>query len=369
MEDWRENLSIISRLKIAGKQADALSARLFFERLFGGANFHPPGIPARSVVCIRKINAPPFKNYRPDFGTANLALDWETGIRREVEKSSRRAFRPIRETVPANAESVVFEDRAEMLACLAQDWLGGALAEHWWWRALFTRLFSTEMPFKIWLAAAEFAPSGLHILSKKAAADKFVGKLEPPQACELLREIIRIFGLAKLSAALLSEPLGKKALSSAQSIVKGAGKKRFRSDENLTSLTKSDALFRSLIPESEAAELSFEQQVLLETGLLLARSPRVARSPEFAERVKAVRTKTEYRKAFKETPPLAIFEQNKPLQMIVAALETNQRKARADGENQITQSRPAEQKDEPFDLQTTGEVESASEKPPFGLIT
>src|SRR5688572_26889246 len=137
MENWRENLSIISRLKVAGNQTDALAARLSFERLFTGANFHPPGISNRAVVCIKKLNASFVKDNREIFAAGNLALEWEVGIRREVEKLFRRAFRPIREAVPAQAECVIFEDVAEMLACLGQDWLRGELNESWWWRGLF----------------------------------------------------------------------------------------------------------------------------------------------------------------------------------------------------------------------------------------
>ncbi len=287
MENRRDNFSVISKLRVSGNRRDALSQRLFFERLFGAADFHPPGVPPRALVCIRKLNAPPLESRR----SGVLSLDWEIGIRRAVERLARRAFRPVREIVPAEAESVLFEDKAEMLACLARDWLAGALAGNWWWRALFPSLFSAGTIAEIWLERAEFAPAALEILSKTGAAETFVGKLEPFEAVRLLDEIVRIFGLDKLSAALTEAPAKKERAVSEK--FDEAPIKRVRENEKPAATTKLDVVLGLVIPESKRSDFGFERQILLETALLLARSPRVARSAEFAERVLLIREKNE----------------------------------------------------------------------------
>ena len=367
MENWRENLSIVSRLKVAGNQTDALAARLFFERLFTAANFHPSGISQRAVVCIKKIIAPPVDNKFHKFGGGNSALEWEIGIRREVEKSFRRAFRPIRETVPAQAESVIFEDEAEMLACLAQDWLRGVLIERWWWRALFPNLFRTpEPPVKIWLASAEFTPFALQILSKTAEAGKFVRKLQPSEAFELLRGIVRLFGLDKLSAALF-EPPAKKMRAKTVSAVKPAGKSRFRADDYLKAAAKSDAFFALLIPELKPSDLSFEQQCLLETGLLLARSPRAARSIEFAERVRIRRVKNEFSKHLTSQKSVPVLEKDKALEERFGSRKKTTRQLPDERETLKTSPPPAKGKPAVFVAESGKKREKPSEKPTVGL--
>ena len=54
----------------------------------------------------------------------------------------RQAARPALGAVPAGAEAVIFEDAAELLACLAGEWCEGSASTHWWWRSLFK---STEI--------------------------------------------------------------------------------------------------------------------------------------------------------------------------------------------------------------------------------
>ena len=337
MENRRENNSVISKLKVSGNRRDALSERLFFERLFGAANFHPPGISERALVCIRKIQAPPPENKRQ--GSGVLALDWEIGIRRRVEQMLRRAFRPVRETVPAEALCVIFEDRAEMLACLARDWLTGSLTSCWWWRALFPKLFLAETIFDIWLGRAEFAPAAFSVLSKNGAAKEFVQKLDRSENIQILHAVARIFGLGKLSA-VLTQPVER----TAPTVSKSGGHPAsnvFRENENLLALAGSNKLFGLLIPESKATDLSFERQVLLETALLLARSPRIARSPEFTERVVLIRRKHEFAKNAAGAESVAVIE-NKNLQ----DLDITEQFRRGKGEAPV--SKPSSGKNEPY---------------------
>jgi hypothetical protein len=306
MENWRENLSLISKLKVAGNPSDALATRLFFERLFTAADFHPPGISQRAIVCIKKINAPPVKNSRFAYST----LEWEKGVRESVEKLYRRAFRPSREAVPAQAESVIFEDKSELLACLARDWCCGALAENWWWRAIFPHLSRAETVAKIWLDAAEFVPFALHFLVQTADAEKFVKRLQPAETIELLQRIVRLFGLDKLESALF-QPLEKKEKFEIEAQIKRAGKSFFGSTANLMIPAKFETFFKNLLPDTATSDLSFYQQSLLEIALLLTRSPRVVRSAEFAERIKIYRIKSDFGKTISGRTAAAIFGKKK----------------------------------------------------------
>lgn len=277
METWRQNSSIVSRLRLWGNYGDVLGARLRFERLFSAANFHPVGVPPTAIVCIKKLHALALERR---FGSQDfqLSLDWQTGVQSEIEKLYRRAFRPIRESVPAQAESIVFADNAELLACLASDWCEGILAERWWWRSLFPHLQQTQTIARIWFKAAEFSPTALQILTKQRKVVKFVKKLQPAETNNLLRRMISVFGLIHLHKALF-EPI--------------EAKKKFDKSPSKNLIKESDLSFRTFFTKTEQAILSFQQQCFLGIGLMLARAPRVARSAEFARQVKTFRTEFE----------------------------------------------------------------------------
>lgn len=277
METWRQNSSIVSRLKVGGNYRDALGVRLRFERLFGSANFHPAGLPAAAIVCIKKLHAPALEQ-RFGYRDFQLSLDWQSGVQSEIEKLYRRAFRPIRESVPAQAESIVFADNAELLACLASDWCEGILAERWWWRSLFPNLSQAQTVARIWVEAAEFSPTALQILSKYSKAVKFVKKLQPDEINNLLQQMIRVFGLNYLRKALF-EPIEEKKI--------------FDNSPSRNQIKEPNLLTESFFTETERTDLSFQQQCLLGIGLMLARSPRIVRSAEFARNTKMFRIEFE----------------------------------------------------------------------------
>lgn len=309
MEFGRENFSAISKLKVAGNRTDALASRLFFERLLGGADFHPPGISQKAIICINKIDAPPLRE--SFFAASN---DWEKSVRARVELMLRRAVRPSREAVPALAECIVFEGKAEMLACLARDWARGVWSERWWWRAVFPNLFRGHSIAEIWLDAAEFMPDAVQILSKTGDAVEMVEKLQPAEALKLLEKITAIFGLKKLNAALF------------ETIEKGADRRQTTSEitnkkEYLRAANAFDTVVTAVIDDLKTEDLSFERQSLLETVLLLARSPRIVRSAEFAECTKMRRQKNEARKinAPAEKKVGAVYEEKRAPESSAAA--------------------------------------------------
>jgi len=269
---------IISRLRVGGNYGDALGARLNFERLFGAADFHPAGFPKSAIVCIKKLHAPSLEKRRFSYRDFQLSLDWQSGVQSEIEKLYRRAFRPIHESVPAQAESIVFADNAELLACLASDWCEGILAERWWWRSLFPNLHHAQTVARIWFEAAEFSPTALQILSNEQKAVRFVKKLQPNETNNLLQQMIRVFGLNYLHEALF-EPIERK--------------EKFEKSPQENLITKANLVPKKIFTETERTDLSFQQRCFLEIGLMLAHSPRIVRSAEFARNTRVFRIESE----------------------------------------------------------------------------
>ena len=110
MNLWQEK-SVVSKLRIKGENLDPLAARLHFERLFAASNPIPEGFPPKAIICIKKLRDPAPQTLRLNRSDFRLSDAWQTAVKREIEKLYSRAFRPISETIPAQAESIIFADR------------------------------------------------------------------------------------------------------------------------------------------------------------------------------------------------------------------------------------------------------------------
>ncbi len=303
--------SILSKLRVKGGGLDPLAARLYFERLFSNAGLIPEGFPPNAIVCIRKLIDPAPQTLELNRNAVRFSDAWEKAVAREIEKLFRRAVRPVNEIVPAQAEAVVFMDKAELLACLASDFCKGILFQNWWWQSLFPNLEQAQSIARIWLESAEFAPTALQILVRQGKAGDFVNKLQHAEVSELLRQITEVFGLSKLQAALFNS-LTEKEKPGFQKI---SGKRKIpvlKSRENAeTEFLKLSAQY---IPEADLKNLNFERRILLVVGSLLVCAPRIVRSGEFAEQVRQYKIQTEI---FEKTPALKrkiIFEEKQKIE-------------------------------------------------------
>jgi hypothetical protein len=359
MDAGGQKNSLVGKLRVRGAGFDPLATRLNFERLFGLDGFLSDHLPPGALVCIKKISDPKPRLLRLTPADWRFSEKWRRAVAREVENFYRRAFRPARDVVPAQAESVVFADRAELLACLASDFCRGKLAENWWWRGLFPNLGGAQTVIKIWLDAAEFAPPAFQILAKTGDAVRFVKKLQPAETKDLLRRIVEIFGLQKLASALFEPPATKTKVDAETLTARRAKENLFFGLEARVSVM-SETVFGKLMPEIKTADLNFEQRTLLETVLLLAGAPRIARSAEFARKVRIYRLKNEFGN-------VVAIKKHKDFSAQKTVLERNSetptrvtRKRRGNNEDEINQPKAVRTKLHFFTPETSENVENSS---------
>ena len=295
MNIWREKNAVISKLRVRGENLDALATRLQFERMFGGRDFLSENLPPRVIFCVKKLSDPAPRTLRLNHSDLNFPDLWQKSVALEIEKLYRRAFRPISEAIPAQAESIIFADDAELLACLANDWCENTLAKNWWWRGLFPNLQTAQTVAQIWIDSAESAPAALLNLAQKQRAASFVSKLQPNEVKDLLRKIIEVFGLENLRKALF-ETVEEKVEAAL---------------ENSFSASVTNTPWMSFAPESNLFQSNFERQTLLGIGLVLARASRVARSSEFARQVKIFRREYENNAKISASKTSEIYRQSK----------------------------------------------------------
>ncbi|MDQ1613419.1 MAG: hypothetical protein QOG00_3350 [Pyrinomonadaceae bacterium] len=284
----------VARLRVTGDTGlDPLAARLRLASLFAAAEVQPAGLAPSAIVCIRRLDDPRPRTVSLAGGHLTLPPEWQQSVRSSIEQLVRRAPRPARELVGADAPCVVFADRAELLAALACDWCEQRAATRWWWRSLFKGTPDADALVKLWRETSEYVPGALEHLARRHAAVPFARALAPDAARAIFQGLTHRFALNELHTFVSHAP---HTSSSAESgaLADASSSKIFTGDttqqdfqSGLPTLDAGDAPWQSFAPEASSAELELPQQLLLGVGLALQRAPALARSRGFALRVGA----------------------------------------------------------------------------------
>lgn len=276
MAEWQSGKAVVSRLRVNGSDIDPLAARLHAERLLGSVQLCPPGIPPSAIVCLRKLSDPMPGAISLDQHCLLPPPKWQQAVNDAIEKMLRAAVRPVREFVPANAESVIFNDRAEMLACLAMDWCGGQIAMRWWWRGLLPNLNDARSIVAAWMRAPEYIPAAWQHLAKRGRALEFAARIRADDSRRMLKAIVERFALFELGQ-----------------VIEAAAQRFDSAVESTVGLKRIDcSVFNSpIIPwqkwakDADDISLPPERKLLLGIALMLQRAPAVARTEAFAREV------------------------------------------------------------------------------------
>lgn len=282
--------TFVSRLRVGRTGLDPLTARLRLDALFQAADVQPAGLSPSAIVCIRRLHDPRPRTISLARGNSHLPPEWQESARAAIENLVRRAPHPAREFVSANEPCVVFADRAELLAAIADDWCERRAMTRWWWQSLFKQAFNSAALFKLWQQSPEYVPGALEHLARRARATRFAAALPDDSARAILQSLTSRFALFKLESALSALPqTGTHAgtqepsdESRRQLSLSGVAQENSRASSGET-----EPPWRRIAPESDAHELTLPQQCLLGVGLVLQRAPALARSINFAHRAGA----------------------------------------------------------------------------------
>jgi hypothetical protein len=291
----------IHTLRIKGGNPDRLTTQLRAAYAFETASLHPTGLSPAAILCVRSLRDPHPGGFPVTGHAATASSTWQRAVTHKLEQLTRQAIHPLHTPVPANAEAILFADRAELLACLTRDWLDRGVAQRWWWRMLYgVRLDQT--PASAWLAAPEYVPGALAHLAAHGQAVAFVHTLNAQEARELWQAVTRRFGLHTLKVVLeeridtspypLSDDTGFKPAPAP--IASEPGFQSARLPEAPDPFPT--APWEQQVPESRASGLGVEQRTFLGIGLLLHRAPEITRTPAF------LATAATWRKSVYQTP-------------------------------------------------------------------
>lgn len=264
--------TIINKVRVPAGRGDPLSLRLRLGHMLSNLSLTPSGLSPASIVCIRRLRDP-----RPGLldlaaNTFRPAFDWERAVTEKIEELVSRAARAPCDGIPADAECVVFADKADLMASLAGDWCEGSVATRWWWQALLKKADMTSVCWNVWRNAPEYIPTALQHLANKNRAGEFARALSETEARGLSAGVARSFALQSLMPLLHHEPFnGSGPLDFVAQVGPAASSLR--------------APWQRWVPESEAAGLGAAQQLFLGVALMVQRAPAVVRTSSFASDV------------------------------------------------------------------------------------
>ncbi len=276
---------------VSASSRDELALRLRLERTLAHANFHPSWLPPTAILCVRKLGGAATTRAGAPLALSTrrgASVDWERAVAAELDTLARRAARPARETVAANAEAVLFNDQAELLACLAVDWCGGGGVEtmRWWWRSLFKGRGASDALIPAWLASPEHVPAALEHLSNAGRLSAFARALNERQARDIRQRVTHKFSLRALEEALEQTASSGDAPPLRVHDEHDGG----RTHERETPQHAARPPWEQFVPWIRGAALGDEQSCLIGTSLMLLRAPSIVRSASFAGVVARWRT-------------------------------------------------------------------------------
>lgn len=187
-------LTYLNRVRVRSRhrdlRTDSIAARLGVERLLSQTDFHPSGWPPHAVLLVRRLSEPVPSLVADAEAELRQGQAWEQAVRDQLAAMVRRAARPVRGEIRQDADAVVFEDQAEMLACLTLALGRHEAWSHWWCVALFRSLpdWATQLPALVLTQAREL-PAVFHYLCAWGVARHVFNALESGQVDSIVRQL------------------------------------------------------------------------------------------------------------------------------------------------------------------------------------
>ncbi len=262
------NDSTILRLRVKGSDLDPLALRGRLENVLNDVSLQPR-LPPSATLFIRKLHDPLPGSIQLDSPHARAPQAWRHAFQTRFDQLVSSAARPARGFVADSAESVVFYDYAELLACLTADWCNGLAATRWWWQALLKRGDVSQMIRQLWREKIEYVPAALEHVVRKGVVVEFVSRLSDVEVLEILQRVISVFGVTRIARIKATDffPLYEAR------------------EERYVPQLRREMPWKHVVPESDTPLLRPMQQLFVGLVLMVHRAPSHVRTVSFAREV------------------------------------------------------------------------------------
>jgi hypothetical protein len=174
----------VGLLRVVDRTGDGLRARLAADRLLSAASPAARGLGPEQILIVRCLRDP-LPGTCGDAPSRAAVACWRAAAEVRLEQARVQAARPAAGPVPTTAPAVLFEDLAELLACLTIDAGAGAAESRWWWRSWLGGLPAGAAVQRAWIEHAAQAPAALELMSARAAGGALARALSPTAAAAI----------------------------------------------------------------------------------------------------------------------------------------------------------------------------------------
>lgn len=339
----------VARLRVRASPQGSAATPARVAALLAGSDLRPRRLPSGALLCVRRLEDPAPGTLRLGTHSLRPSERWRELVVDSLDEALRRAARPALTAVPAGADSVLFADRAELLAALAREWCDGTAHTRWWWSLVTVETPSAAAVPRAWLESADAAPVALELLARDGRAGPFARRLDDAQATAIALAVAERHGLREVVLVLqqLSQahavPTGEGASAAdAAAVAEEAQDLRSLDLAGTTagprpaSVARATAPWTSIVPEAGDTALAPAQRLLLLVLLVVRRRLPLARERRFARAL--VRVATERGYAVTTEPPPGDASHIRPP---VAAQEPKHAPAADDGSADTRSPPPA----------------------------
>lgn len=254
--------TVVDCLRIESQSSDRLTIQHRIGHLLSNANLQPPSLAPSAILIVRTLRGREPASGPGHYYDVYLPAEWEESTSSALESSAARAERPFLKAVAPSAPAVLFLDRAELLACLARDWVSGTLCAHWWWSALLRHAEPEFAVYREWLDSPQFLPAALENLVLTCQAEEFLRRLPSQVVTSLLCAMLQVHAVPTVTE----------------------GESKSATTVSADQTTIQDMVvepWSRYVPEASIPDLPVSKTILLAQALMLRRSPSRVRQRSF----------------------------------------------------------------------------------------
>lgn len=269
----------VSRMRVRGPDPDGVRARQHIEAQLFGIDAASIGLPLKALLFVKRLAAKSGRPLQSLFRGSALAH----AVRDELGRSARTARRPWLDADAARAEAVIFEDEAELIACLIRDWLRGRVAERWWWQTIIGVAGAEQWLRRHVLPRGEALVPALSLLAPTQEVVPWVARLQRP---DVRVAVASVAGAFALPMSVTPRPMAVETIAEGgdeEAVPSSAGV-----DLDGSQVTAAVVRLMATVPEMRSASLHREQRRLLILALTATRALSWARTPEFARAIRVL---------------------------------------------------------------------------------
>ena len=162
--------------------------RLASERWLARVDIRLPGLSGGAVLVVRRLAGLPPLSGHP-------SPEWEQTLHDRIVDLYRHAVRPVNGWVDPQAQCVVFDDPAQLLAMLTRDlWHGQAHQRWYWWHYLPAASPSAAAVAALWSTQAQWLPAALEALPLEDLKD-ILSRFTPREISQIVHALHTAFDL------------------------------------------------------------------------------------------------------------------------------------------------------------------------------